>query len=108
MNEFWEVQNKSNNELVDLTLTWNNVTTPENVCSDPSKIMIVRWDGEKWIKERENIKIDASNKSITAKVSGYGVFTLANDKKRGTIDSVIDFSISNSFANVFNSCSNTP
>lgn len=98
MNEFWEVQNKSNNELVDLTLTWNNVTTPEDVCSDPNKIMIVRWDGGKWIKERENIKIDASNKSITAKVSGYGVFTLANEKKRETIDSVIDFSISNSFS----------
>ncbi|MDO6675004.1 gliding motility-associated C-terminal domain-containing protein [Tenacibaculum sp. 1_MG-2023] len=98
MNEFWDIQNKSNDELVNLTLTWNIVTTPEDVYSDPSKLMIVRWNGEKWIKERENIKIDASNKSITAKVSGYGVFTLANDKKRGTIDSVIDFSTSNSFS----------
>ncbi|RSC92808.1 gliding motility-associated C-terminal domain-containing protein [Tenacibaculum singaporense] len=98
MNEFWEVQNKSNNELVALTLTWSDVTTPEDIYSDPSKIIIVRWNGEEWIKEREGISIDVSSKSITAKVSGYGVFTLACEKKRGTIDPVIDFSVSNSFS----------
>ncbi|MGG6231478.1 gliding motility-associated C-terminal domain-containing protein [Tenacibaculum sp. SDUM215027] len=98
MNEFWEIKNKSNEELVELTLIWSNVTTPEVIYSDPSKIMIVRWNGEEWIKERENISIDLSSKSITAKVSGYGVFTLACEKKRGIIDPVIDFSASNSFS----------
>ena len=98
MNEFWDVQNKSNDELITLTLTWSNLTTPEDIYSDPSKIIIVRWNGEKWIKEREGVKIDSSRKSITANVSGYGIFTLACEKKRGTIDPVIDFSVSNSFS----------
>lgn len=98
MNEFWEVQNKSNEELVELTLTWSSVTTPEIFYSDPSKLMIVRWNGEEWVKERENVYIDTRSKSITAKASGYGIFTLACERKRGTIDPVIDFSASNSFS----------
>lgn len=98
MNEFWEIQNKSNEELVELTLTWSSVTTPEIFYSDPSKLMIVRWNGEEWVKERENVYIDTHSKSITAKVSGYGIFTLACERKRGTIDPVIDFSASNSFS----------
>ncbi len=98
MNEFWEIQNKSNNELINLTLTWSNVTTSEDIYSDPSKIMIVRWNGEKWIRERKNISINVSDKSITARVSGYGIFTLACEEKRGSIDPVIDFSTSNSFS----------
>lgn len=76
MNEFWEINREIGNFDVSVTLTWNNVTTPDFIRSNPTDMIIVRWNGFKWVNEGG--VVDVGNSKITSNVSEYGIFTLAS------------------------------
>lgn len=76
MNEFWEINREIGNFDVSVTLTWNNITTPDFIRSNPTDIIIVRWNGFKWVNEGG--VVDVGNSKITSNVSEYGIFTLAS------------------------------
>ncbi|OCK44394.1 hypothetical protein BA195_06870 [Tenacibaculum soleae] len=76
MNEFWEINREIGNFDVSVTLTWNNVTTPDFIRSNPTDMIIVRWNGFKWVNEGG--VVDVGNNKITSNVSEYGIFTLAS------------------------------
>ena len=75
-NEYWVIQPETGSSTVDVTLSWNTSTTPNTLLTDTSKLIIVRWDGSKWINEGG--VADESTNTITTTPSGYGVFTMAN------------------------------
>ncbi|MDO6814041.1 gliding motility-associated C-terminal domain-containing protein [Tenacibaculum soleae] len=76
MNEFWEINREIGNFDVSITLTWNNITTPDFIRSNPTDMIIVRWNGFKWVNEGG--VVDVGNSKITSNVSEYGIFTLAS------------------------------
>lgn len=76
MNEFWEINREIGSFDVSVTLTWNNITTPDFIRSNPTDIIIVRWNGFKWVNEGG--VVDVGNSKITSNVSEYGIFTLAS------------------------------
>lgn len=76
MNEFWEINREIGNFDVSVTLTWNNITTPDFIRSNPTDMIIVRWNGFKWVNEGG--VVDVGNSKITSNVSEYGIFTLAS------------------------------
>lgn len=96
LNEYWQITNELSEELVTLTLTYNETTTPAFIYNNPDKMIIVRWNGFEWVNEGGEVNIQ--RKSITANVSGYGVFTLANRSDGDGVDNNIDFDSSNSFS----------
>ena len=96
MNEYWVINRESGSSEVAVTLTWNSVTTPGFLANYPENIIIVRWDGSKWIDEGG--EVNESENSITATVSEYGVFTLARKNLNLDEDSGIDFDASGSFS----------
>lgn len=76
--EYWIVLRSAGSSTPQLTLTWDTHKTSAPVPTDLSKLQVVRWDGTQWICEG-NIATtgDASQGSVTANVTGYGVFALA-------------------------------
>jgi len=75
--EYWVVNRTSGSSNVQLTLSWDSRTStalPANL----NQIKIVRWDGTKWIDEG-NVSATGTvtTGTVTANVTGYGVFTLA-------------------------------
>jgi gliding motility-associated-like protein len=90
--EYWNVTNDDNgNEKIILSLSMDRSTTPGNffTVSDNKQIVIVRWDeiSGKWVSEGGVVsdkpsEPDASagaqyEQLVTARVRGYGIFTLA-------------------------------
>lgn len=79
--EYWVLNHTAGNSDVRLTLSWDATKTSTSMPSDLSKIRIVRWNGGKWVTEG-NIATTGNFTSgtVTANVTGYGVFTLATYK----------------------------
>jgi len=76
--EYWLVNHTVGTANAQLTLSWDITKTSAVVPSNLNNIKIVRWDGNKWIDEG-NVSTtgDATSGTITANVTGYGVFSLA-------------------------------
>lgn len=74
--EYWCLLHKSGSSTPQVTLTWNAVSA--SLPTDLSKIQVVRWDGSRWIAEG-NVSTtgNAAEGSVTANVTGYGIFSLA-------------------------------
>ena len=97
MNEFWEVNNETSDELINLSLSYNEVTTPDFILeADDSEIIIVRWNGEQWINEGGIINRDT--KTVATAVSGFGIFTFALKVSKGDVNPDVDFDASDSFS----------
>lgn len=95
--EYWNIVRTVGESNVKVTLTWNNITTPSLFLNDLQKMIIVRWDGEKWINEGGIINTDTQE--ITSDVSGYGIFTFGLLSSADNIDSPINIQeITNSFS----------
>ena len=77
--EYWVLNHTAGNSDVKLTLSWDATKTSASIPSDLSKIRIVRWNGDKWVTEG-NVATTGNftTGTITANVTGYGVFTLAS------------------------------
>ena len=76
--EYWIVNRTNGTSNVQLTLSWAVSKTSATVSEDLDKLQIVRWDGSKWVNEGNVATTGNVNEgTITANISGYGVFTLA-------------------------------
>ena len=76
--EYWIVNRTNGTSAIQLTLSWDITKTSAPITSDLSRLLIVRWDGVKWINEGNTATTgNATVGSITANVTGFGVFTLA-------------------------------
>lgn len=74
--EYWVIENTEGNSTPEVTLSWHMATTPlKLVANDASNLVVVRWNGTQWVNEGGTV--DVLENSITATVTGYGVFTLA-------------------------------
>jgi len=77
--EYWVVNHTSGTSNGQLTLSWNVDETSAPVPADLNTLVVARWDGVKWINEGNTSTTgDATAGTITANVTGYGIFTLAN------------------------------
>lgn len=86
--EYWNVTKEKESDNIILTLTLDPKTTPAdffNVSSD-KKVVIVRWDGTKWVNEggavrnrdsSDPISAATYTQVITSEVKGFGMFTIA-------------------------------
>ncbi|MDX1774888.1 gliding motility-associated-like protein [Oceanihabitans sediminis] len=76
--EYWVIEKETAN-LGDvlITLSWRDVTTPEDfiTAAGQGAITIVRWDeaANMWVNEGGIVDMD--NQTVTTAVSGYGVYT---------------------------------
>lgn len=77
--EYWELYKEGVSEDVLLTLSWNEITTAQEIINPADNIHIVRWSNaqNQWVSEGG--VVDQISKTVTtiAQVGGYGVFTLA-------------------------------
>lgn len=80
--EYWTIEPLGEVEDIMITLSWREVTTPEEIIEEPQEenIHIVRWDEETnmWIDEGGVVNTD--EQTVTTAVSKYGIFTLARVK----------------------------
>lgn len=76
--EYWVINQTSGSSLGQVTLSWDVTKTSATIPSMLKGLSIARWDGAKWIDEG-NVSTtgDETAGTITANVTGYGVFTLA-------------------------------
>jgi len=76
--EYWLVNHTVGTANAQLTLSWDVAKTSAAVPTNLNYIKIVRWDGTKWIDEG-NVSTtgDVTAGTVTANVTGYGVFSLA-------------------------------
>ncbi|KFF11426.1 gliding motility-associated C-terminal domain-containing protein [Flavobacterium hydatis] len=81
--EYWEISRDKGLTDIVLTLTLNPDTTPSYIYQEmaSTEIQIVRWDNvtKKWISEGG--ATDDAQTMVTAKVTDYGIFTLARVTK---------------------------
>lgn len=76
--EYWIVKQSAGTSLPLLTLTWDATKTSALMPTDLTRIQIARWDGSQWISEgRVDVRGNSTAGSITAKVTGFGVFALS-------------------------------
>ena len=95
--EYWNIERTVGESNVKVTLTWNDITTPSLFLNDLQKMVIVRWDGEKWINEGGII--NANTQEISSDVSGYGIFTFGLLNSANILDPTINIQeITNSFS----------
>ncbi|SEO62579.1 gliding motility-associated C-terminal domain-containing protein [Flavobacterium sp. CF108] len=99
--EYWTVTKDKGAENIVLTLTMDSRTTPSEFfnLNDDKIVVIVRWDGTKWVNEGGEVDINKipNSKSdggytqlLTARVNGYGMFTMAIvDKTFGADDGLV-------------------
>ena len=77
--EYWVVNRTNGTSNGQLTLSWDVSKTSAPVPENLTKLAIARWDGYKWINEGNITTVGNGNAgTITANVTGYGIFTLAN------------------------------
>lgn len=76
--EYWVINQTSGASTGQVTLSWDVTKTSATIPSMLKGLSIARWDGVKWIDEG-NISTtgDETAGTLTANVTGYGVFTLA-------------------------------
>lgn len=77
--EYWTITKDGSSEDILVTLSWDELTTPQNVLIEPyDRIHVVRWDNTQQLWVSEGGIVDVESKTVTAwlPVSGYGVFTL--------------------------------
>lgn len=91
--EYWNVSHDQGTEDIVLSLTLDSNTTPSDFfnLNDDTDIVIVRWDDtlSKWVNEGGAVSNRMGEGSagahftqlLTAKVKGYGIFTMALVKK---------------------------
>jgi gliding motility-associated-like protein len=77
--EYWVINRISGTSNGQVTLSWDVNKTSAIVPSNLKSMSVARWDGTKWINEG-NIAYtgDATSGTVTANVTGYGIFTLAS------------------------------
>jgi len=76
--EYWVINQTSGSSLGQVTLSWDVTKTSATVPSMLKGLSIARWDGTTWIDEGNLLTTgDETTGTITANVTGYGVFTLA-------------------------------
>jgi len=84
--EYWEVKRENGQDNITLSLSLDSNTTPSEFLNPPTgkEVVIVRWDAasNKWINEKGAVSIAEQkgagySKLLMAKVSGYGIFTMA-------------------------------
>ena len=77
--EYWRIDGPSEKSDVEVTLSWNSETTPQNIieAADEGKLGIVRWNqnSKKWINEEGEVGVESN--TITTTPRGFGIFTLA-------------------------------
>jgi gliding motility-associated-like protein len=76
--EYWVVNRTSGSANGQITLSWDVNKTSATLPTGLKGLSVARWDGAKWIDEG-NI-LTTGNEiagTVTANVTGYGVFTLA-------------------------------
>lgn len=77
--EYWIInRDASTTSSPQVTLSWDVSKTSASMPTDLNKVQVVRWNGIQWINEG-NVGFTgaAMQGSVTANVSGYGVFSLA-------------------------------
>ncbi len=76
--EYWQIENvaKTDNQTF-VSLTWDEETTPSALiqAAQDGRLGIVRWDAANnmWVDKGGTINLD--EKTVTAEVDGFGVFT---------------------------------
>lgn len=76
--EYWIINRDAGSSSPQVTLTWDASKTSASVPTDLSKVQVVRWSGSQWISEGNVAATGtATQGTVTANVSGYGVFSLA-------------------------------
>ena len=92
--EYWVVQRRNGTSNIQLTLSWDISKTSATIPSNLNKLIIVRWNGTKWVNEG-NIATTGNSSigTITSDITGYGEFTLGMlTLDPPTINSVTDSS----------------
>jgi len=76
--EYWVVNHTTGTSNGQLTLSWDVSKTSAPVPADLQNLTVARWDGSGWVNEGNLITTgDLNTGTITANVTGYGIFTLA-------------------------------
>lgn len=85
--EYWKFETTDNPIDFALTLSWDENTTPNDIIegSNDKSIAIVKWDDldKQW--KAYNSAIDEYYKTVTAKITSDGIFTLARIKTKPII-----------------------
>ena len=77
--EYWVLNRTYGTTNGQLTLSWDVNKTSDAILADPKALVVARWDGTQWINEgNTSTSGNSTAGTITANVTGYGVFTLAN------------------------------
>lgn len=77
--EYWIVNHTHGTSNGKITLSWDVTKTSAPVPDNLDALVVARWDGEKWVNEGSISSTGNSNTgTITANVTGYGVFTLGS------------------------------
>lgn len=83
--EYWVIEegSKNSDHNIMLTLSWDKLTTPKELLTDPTKnLHILRWDTEEkmWVDEGGVVDLNAKEVTTVSAVKEFGLFTL------GTVD----------------------
>jgi gliding motility-associated-like protein len=77
--EYWVLNRTNGTTNGKVMLSWDVNKTSAAIPTDLLTLVVARWDGTQWINEGNTSTTGNSNAgTITANVTGYGVFTLAN------------------------------
>lgn len=81
--EYWNIDILTGSNII-LTLSWDEVTTPQEVISplDQTSMQIVGWNAGSGKWERQIGSQDMESQNVTAMVKGKGIYTLARVKVR--------------------------
>ncbi|MCV9934637.1 gliding motility-associated C-terminal domain-containing protein [Flavobacterium sp. LS1R47] len=82
--EYWKFDTTDKAIDFALTLSWHEDTTPDEIIKNPeneTSIGIVRWDETDKEWKFYDVATDSNNKTVTAKITKDGVFTLARINK---------------------------
>ncbi len=80
--EYWTIENltTTTEDNAFITLSWRDVTTPQFILDavENETLTIVRWDDQlnMWVDEGGTLSLN--DQTITTKVEGFGIFTLAS------------------------------
>lgn len=75
--EYWKIEPVDIGTELVVTLSWNETTTPDFLLENPEALHIVRWDEQQQLWVDEGGVVDNGNRSVSAAVSSFGIFTLA-------------------------------
>jgi len=76
--EYWVVKRTHGTSTPQVTLSWDVTKTSDPQLSYPN-VEVVRWNGTEWISQGNVATTGtASAGTVTANVTGYGIFTLAS------------------------------